>query len=486
MSERYEGPLEKIDDYRWRIPKGTVKGMSVEGILFADEVLIKDLRTDPALVQLANVACMPGIVGPSMAMPDCHYGYGFPIGGVAAFDVTSGVISPGGVGYDINCGVRLMRTNMMRQEVEPQIEKIADALFAAVPSGVGSEGRIRVSRSELEEVMVKGARWAVARGYGKHDDLSATEESGCLEAADPSALGERAVKRGLPQLGTLGSGNHFLEIQYVEEITNPAVAQAMGIHEPGQITIMIHCGSRGFGHQICDDYLDVMRQAVRKYGISLPDPQLACAPIKSPEGQNYFAAMACAANYAWANRQCIMHWVRETLERAMGKGSEALGAELVYDVAHNIAKFEDHEVGGQTRRLCVHRKGATRAFAPGRMDLPPQYRAVGQPVIVPGDMGSASWLLVGTAEAMSQTWGSTCHGAGRALSRSQALKRKRGHEVAEELRRQGIYVRSEGMKTLAEEMPEAYKDVDRVVEVCHRAGISRKVARLRPLAVIKG
>jgi len=486
VSDRYEGPLEKIDDVRWRIPRGAVKGMLSDGMLYADETLLRDLRHDPALLQVANVACMPGLVGFSLAMPDCHYGYGFPIGGVAAFDVERGVISPGGVGYDINCGVRLLRTNLRREDIEPFIQDLADDIFTAVPSGVGGEGRIRVNRSELEEVMVKGARWAIGRGYGKREDLDATEEFGCLSGADPSALGDRAVKRGLPQLGTLGSGNHFLEFQYVDEIVNPELADAMGLQEPGQLTVMIHCGSRGFGHQICDDYLDVMRGAVRKYGITLPDPQLACAPVQSPEGQHYFAAMACAANYAWANRQCIMHWVRESFERVPRKGSEALGLDLVFDVAHNIAKIEEHEVKGEQQRLCVHRKGATRAFAPGRPELPAQYRDVGQPVIVPGDMGRASWLLVGTQRAMEETWGSTCHGAGRALSRSQALKRKRGQEVAEDLRTQGIYVRSAGMKTLAEEMPEAYKDVDRVVDVCHEAGISRKIARLRPLAVIKG
>lgn len=486
MAKDYQGPVEKIDNWHWRIPKGTVACMRTEGILYADEALLKDLRTDPALTQLANVACMPGIVGPSMAMPDCHYGYGFPIGGVAAFDVEEGVISPGGVGYDINCGVRLLRTNLSREEIEPVIGKLADAMFSAVPSGVGSEGRIRVSKSELEEVLVKGARWAVSRGYGKREDLDATEEGGQLPGADPSALGQRAIKRGLPQLGTLGSGNHFLELQYVDQIVNPSVAEAMGIFETGQVTVMIHCGSRGFGHQVCDDYLDVMREAARKYNISLPDAQLACAPIQSDEGKRYYAAMACAANYAWANRQCIMHWVREALERVLGKGSEALGIELVYDVAHNIAKFEHHQVDGKSRKLCVHRKGATRAFGPGRTELPVMYRDVGQPVIVPGDMGRSSWLLVGTQQAMEQTWGSTCHGAGRLLSRKQALKRKHGRQVAQELESRGIAIRAAGMRTLAEEMSEAYKDVDRVVEVCHQAGISRKVARLKPLAVIKG
>ncbi len=486
MAKRYEGPLEKIDNWRWRIPKGTVPGMRTDGILYADEYLLKDLRHDPALTQLANVACLPGIVGYSMAMPDCHYGYGFPIGGVAAFDVNEGIISPGGVGYDINCGVRMLKTDLTQEDVEPLIENLAAALFHAVPSGVGSEGRIRVNRHELEEVMVRGAKWAVARGYGTREDLEATEEYGQLEGADPAAVSDRAIKRGLPQLGTLGSGNHFLEVQVVDQIFDQRLAEQFGIYEPGQITVMIHCGSRGFGHQICDDYLDVMQNAARKYGIKLPDPQLACAPIQSPEGQRYFAAMACAANYAWANRQCIMHWVREAFERVLGKGSEKLGIQLVYDVAHNIAKFEEHEVHGQRRRLCVHRKGATRAFGPGRPELAERFRETGQPVIVPGDMGTASWLLVGTAEALAETFGSTCHGAGRQLSRAQALKRKHGREVARELEKQGIVVRSAGIKTLAEEMPEAYKDVDRVVEVCHNAGISRKVARMKPLAVIKG
>jgi tRNA-splicing ligase RtcB len=489
MSGKYEGPLEKMDDYRWRVPKGAggmKKCMRTDAILYADEVLLRDLRHDAALEQMANVACLPGIVGVSMAMPDCHYGYGFPIGGVAAFDVEDGIISPGGVGYDINCGVRMLRTDLMREEVEPLVDKIADAIFAAVPSGVGSEGKVRVNKNELEEVMVKGARWAVARGYGKADDLEVTEERGEMAGADPAAVMDRAVKRGLPQIGTLGSGNHFLEMQYVDRIFDPAAAEAMGISEPGQVTLMVHCGSRGFGHQVCDDYLDVMQVAARKYGIELPDPQLACAPVQSDEGKRYFSAMACAANYAWANRQCIMHWVREAFERVLHKGPQGLGIDLVYDVCHNVAKFEQHEVEGRMREICVHRKGATRAFPPASPDLPDRYRAVGQPVIVPGDMGTGSWLLVGTDQAMAETWGSTCHGAGRLMSRHQALKTKRGQQVVDDLRRQGILVRSASMKTLAEEMPEAYKDVDRVVEVCHEAGISRKVARMRPLAVVKG
>jgi len=486
MAKQYEGPIERISEYKWRLPRDASRKMLTDGILYADEKLFEALKDDAALWQIANVACMPGIVGSSLAMPDCHYGYGFPIGGVAAFDVDEGVISPGGVGYDINCGVRLLRTNLTEEELRPRLKELADEIFAHVPAGVGGKSDIAMSDRELDEVLVKGARWAVGRGYGTQDDLEATEAGGCLPGADPAGLSTRARSRGVPQLGTLGSGNHFLELQVVDEIVNAGVAAVMGLTERGQITVMIHCGSRGFGHQVCDDAIEVMQQAVNKYGIELPDRQLACAPIKSPEGRRYYGHMACAANYAWANRQAITHRTRQAFERVFGVGSEKLGLELVWDVAHNIAKFEKHEVDGQVRELCIHRKGATRAFGPGQAELPARYREIGQPVIVPGDMGTASWILVGTEQAMRETWGSTCHGAGRQLSRAAALKRKRGQQVIEELRQQGIYVHAAGVKTVAEEMPEAYKDVDRVVQVCHGAEISRKVVRLRPLAVIKG
>lgn len=462
------------------------RGMRTDAVIYADESLFSQLRNDPALWQAANVACLPGIVGPSMAMPDCHYGYGFPIGGVAAFDVDEGVISPGGVGYDINCGVRLMRTALDRDSIAPHLEELANQIFRDVPSGVGESGGIPLSERDLDEVLVKGAAWVVARGLGTAEDLDCTEERGCMEGADPAAVSDRARKRGRPQLATLGAGNHFLEIQAVDAIYDPAAASALGIDEVGQVVVMIHCGSRGLGHQVCDDAIEIMQRAVRQYGIELPDRQLACVPVQSPEGQRYFAAMAAAANYAWANRQAIMHRVREAFSRVLRTGPGKLGLDLIWDVAHNIAKFETHEVDGRARRLCVHRKGATRGFGPGRPELPARYRALGQPVIVPGDMGTASYLLLGTEQAMRETWGSTCHGAGRQLSRHAALKLQQGHEVARKLQAQGILVRAAGRKTLAEEAPEAYKNVDAVVESCVCAGISRKVVRFRPVAVMKG
>jgi len=430
MAKQYQGKIEKLDDYRWRLPRAESAGMNTDGILYADEVLFEELREDAALWQIANVACMPGIVGPALAMPDCHYGYGFPIGGVAAFDSDEGVISPGGVGYDINCGVRLLRTDLERADLAGRLEAVADAIFSTVPAGVGKEGRIGMSHGQLEEVFVNGARAVIGRGYGRPEDLAATEERGCLPGADPAGLSKRALSRALPQLATLGSGNHFIEIQVIDRIYDEQVASAFGIDAPGQVTVMIHTGSRGFGHQVCDDALDVMQKAVRKYNIELPDKQLACAPIDSPEGQQYYQNMACAANYAWANRQAITHWVREAFGKALGQGEEQLGLDQIWDVAHNIAKFEEHRVNGGSKRLCVHRKGATRAFGPGHPDVPQQYRQVGQPVLVPGDMGTASYLLVGTEAAMEQTWGSTCHGAGRQMSRTAARKSKPGERRA--------------------------------------------------------
>jgi tRNA-splicing ligase RtcB len=494
MSDRYTGTIEKIDDYRWRLPRDAAGGMLAEGIVYADEVLLEGIKSDNALWQVANVACLPGIVGASLAMPDAHYGYGFPIGGVAAFDVETGIISPGGVGYDINCGVRMLRTDLTEAEARPHLEKLLNRLFSSVPSGVGAEkGLSKLSPAELDEVLVQGSGWMLKKGMATAEDLECTEEGGRLAGADPSCLSERARTRALPQLATLGSGNHFLEVQVVDEIYDPAAARVMGLEEPGQITVMIHCGSRGFGHQVCDDALEVMQVAARKYGIALPDRQLACAPVGSEEGRNYYAQMACAANYAWANRQGIMHRVRGVFEEIFGQSWERLGLRLVWDVAHNIAKMEEHEVPGEgglearpTRKLCVHRKGATRAFAPGHPDVPERYRAVGQPVIVPGDMGTGSYVLVGTETAMRETWGSTCHGAGRAMSRHAAMKIKSGAQVVQELAAKGILLRAADKRTVAEEMPDAYKDVDRVVAVCHEAGISRKVARLRPLAVMKG
>jgi len=490
VAEQYTGKIEKIDDYRWRLPRDPRAGMCVDGIVYADEVLLEGIKRDNALWQVANVACLPGIVGPSLAMPDAHYGYGFPIGGVAAFDVETGIISPGGVGYDINCGVRMLRTDLTEKEVRPRLDRLLTRLFQAVPAGVGSEKGVgKLSRDHLEEVLVKGSEYMLKQGMATPEDLDCTEERGCLAGADPGSLSQRAVERALPQLATLGSGNHFLEIQVVDQVYDPSTAAVFGIHEPGQITVMIHCGSRGFGHQVCDDALEVMQTAARKYGITLKDRQLACAPVTSPEGKRYFAEMACAANYAWANRQGIMFRVRGVFEEVFEQSWERLGLRLVYDVAHNIAKFEEHEIpgtSGETRRLCVHRKGATRAFGPGHPQVPERYRQVGQPVIVPGDMGTASYLLVGTETAMRETWGSTCHGAGRQMSRHAAMRAKSGSQVMQELAQQGILLRAADKRTVAEEMPDAYKDVDRVVAVCHGACISRKVARMRPLAVMKG
>jgi len=486
MARQVEGTLEKLDDYRWRIPRDESLGRVTDGLVYADEVLMRDLRSDPALTQVQNVACMPGIVGCAMAMPDCHYGYGFPIGGVAAFDVAEGVISPGGVGYDINCGVRLLRTGLEEQDVRNRLDALCDHIFREIPAGVGQKGKVRLKEGELRRVLEQGSGWAVAQGYGVPADLEATEEGGCLDGADADALSERAIKRGLPQLGTLGSGNHFIEIQRVDRIYDPEAAARMGIEAEGQVVVMVHTGSRGLGYQVCDDSLKPMQRAAEKYGISLPDRQLACAPVDSPEGQRYYSAMACAANYGWANRQIITHWIREAFERVLGMGLATIGLQLVYDVAHNVAKFEDHDVGGERRRLCVHRKGATRAFGPGRPEVPAAWRDLGQPVIVPGDMGTASYLLLGTEGAMRETFGSPCHGAGRVMSRKAATKRRHGREVQAELEAQGVRVRSAGLKTLAEEAPYAYKDVDRVVTVTHEAGISRRVARMTPMAVVKG
>ncbi len=481
-----EGILEKIDDYRWQIPKSYKAGMRVPGLIYADEDMLPHIQEEQALEQVANVAFLPGIVSRSLAMPDIHWGYGFPIGGVAATRVEDGVISPGGVGFDINCGVRLLRTNLTEDEVRPRIERLVEALYHNIPSGVGSQGKLRLDQREIDRVLVKGAMWAVERGYGEASDLEVTEENGSMEGADPEQVSARAKQRGAPQLGTLGAGNHFLEVQVVEEIYDPAAASIMGIESAGQVLLLIHTGSRGFGHQVCDDYVRAMGAAVGKYGIDLPDRQLACAPVKSPEGQAYFAAMACAANYAWANRQCIAHWVRESFVKVFGKSHQELGLEMVYDVAHNIAKMEEYEVNGKRLALCIHRKGATRAFPAGHPDVPDIYREIGQPVLIPGDMGRYSYVLVGTERAMEETWGSTCHGAGRIQSRGAAKRSLRGVDVARTLAERGITVKAGSMASLAEEASEAYKDVARVVEVTHRAGISRKVARARPLGVVKG
>ncbi len=486
MAGAWSGPIERIDDYRWRIPRKYKPEMRTDGIVYASGELVRAIKTDNCLEQVANVACLPGIVGQAMAMPDIHYGYGFPIGGVAATSVEEGVVSPGGVGYDINCGVRLLRTNLTRREVEPRIKDIVSQLFADVPSGVGSKGKVRVDAKTLRRALRDGSRWAVSEGMGWSEDTEHIEDGGMIEGADPGVLSPRAIERGRPQLGTLGAGNHFLEVQVVEEIFDEEVAGALGIADAGQVTVMIHTGSRGLGYQVCDDSLKVMQRAVGKYKIEIPDRQLACAPVDSPEGREYLAAMAAAANYAWANRQCITHWTREAFERVFETSAQKLGMAIVYDVAHNVAKLEEHDVGGERKRLCIHRKGATRAFGPGHPKLSALHQRTGQPVIVPGDMGTASYLLVGTERAMQETWGSTCHGAGRMMSRHGAIRAARGRDIRQELAEKGIHVRAASRQVLAEEMPEAYKDVDEVVRTCDGAGISKVVAKMRPMGVMKG
>ena len=483
---RWEGTLKKIDDYRWEIPQSYKSGMRVPGLIYADERMLESIREDQAPEQVANVAFLPGIVGYSLAMPDIHWGYGFPIGGVAATRVKDGVVSPGGVGYDINCGVRLLRTNLRQEEVKPKIEPLISELFSNVPSGVGSTGKIRVGKKELDNILTHGAAWAVKQGFGTEADLEVTEEGGCLAGANPDKVSAKAKERGFPQSGTLGSGNHFLEIDVVEEIYQPDIAKVMGIEEVGQVVVLIHTGSRGLGHQVCDDYVRQLREAVQKYGINLPDRELACAPVNSAEGQDYLAAMACAANYAWANRQCITHWVRESFIRVLGISLAKIGLEMVYDVAHNIAKIETHQVDGKKLTVCVHRKGATRAFPAGHPDIPAKYQKIGQPVLIPGDMGRYSYVLVGTETAMKETFGSTCHGAGRLKSRHAAKKMVRDADVARELASKGILAKAASRGGLAEEASEAYKDVANVVEITHQAGISYKVVKARPLGVIKG
>ena len=479
-----EKVLRKITDYKWELPKNYKSGMKVPAYFYINRKLMQILEKD-AVEQAANVATMPGIQMASLVMPDVHVGYGFPIGGVAAFDANEGVVSPGGVGFDINCGVRLLRTSLKVDDVRKKIRKLIDELFVAVPSGVGSAGRLRVSDRELDEIFVVGAKWAIENGYGYEDDLKHCEEDGALEGGKPEVVSKRARDRGRPQLGTLGSGNHFLEVQYVDKVYDERVAKVMGLEE-GMVTVMIHCGSRGLGHQVCSDFLEVLDRAVRKYGIKLPDRQLACAPISSKEGQDYFGGMAASANYAWCNRQIITHWTRETFQKVFGMTEEDLEMDLIYDVAHNIAKFEEHRVDRKKVKVCVHRKGATRAFGPGHDQIPSDYREIGQPVLIPGSMGTPSYVLVGTNKAMKETFGSTCHGSGRVMSRAAAKRRLRGNVVRQKLEKQGIYVRATQGALLAEEAPEAYKSSDVVVDVVHRAGISTLVAKLLPLGVAKG
>ncbi len=476
--------LEQVDEWRWRIPRDTRRGMRVDGLVFADERLMAHLRDDPALGQVANVATLPGIVGASLAMPDVHWGYGFPVGGVAATLADGGVISPGGIGFDINCGVRLLRCGLNRGDVTRVATRLADELFRAVPTGLGPRGGRHLGPHELDGVLTAGAAWAVQRGLGCLEDLELTEELGEFAGTDPASVSERARQRGGDQLGTLGSGNHFLEVQAVDRVLDSDGARALAL-ALDQVVVLIHCGSRGLGHQVCTDHLAAMDRAAARYGIVLPDRQLACAPLGTPEADGYLAAMAAAANFAWANRQAISHAVRGAFGRIFGR-DVGEDMRLVHDVSHNIAKMERHRVGGREIQLCVHRKGATRAFPAGHPDVPARYRGVGQPVLIPGDMGRYSFVAVGAPGAMEQSFGSTCHGAGRDLSRHAASRELRGVDVAAELARQGITVRAQRPDLLAEEAALAYKDVVAVVEVAAGAGLIRPVARMRPLVVIKG
>lgn len=477
--------LVKINDYEYEIPQSFRSDMRVPARFFTDDKLLKAVLGDRSLEQLVNTATLPGVVKYALAMPDIHQGYGFPIGGVVATELPDGVISPGGVGYDINCGVRLLATKIEREELSAHIELLTGALYNNCPSGVGKGGNIKLKKGELERLIEQGSRWALKNGYATEEDLEKTEERGCLEGADAKTVSQRAFDRGLGQVGTLGAGNHFLEIDVVNHVFDEKTAQRLGLFQ-GQIMLQIHCGSRGLGHQICTDYVKAFQKCIKKYGLNLPDRELVCAPLSSSEGQNYLSAMKAAANYAYVNRQVLTHYVRRSFDQALAGKVANRNVYQIYDIAHNMAKIEEHQVDGKRMQLCVHRKGATRAFGPLRPEVPTAYRDIGQPVLVPGSMGTSSWVLVGTQSAMEQTFGSTCHGAGRILSRSQAKKKVRGTTLLEQLKAKGIHVLAGSMAGLAEEAPEAYKDVNCVVEVVHGAGIATKVARLDPLAVIKG
>jgi tRNA-splicing ligase RtcB (3'-phosphate/5'-hydroxy nucleic acid ligase) len=494
----YTGPLEPLGHCQWRIPKSYRPDMRVDGVIFADDALIDQIKKDQGPEQVANVATLPGIQKASLAMPDIHWGYGFAIGGVAATDPEEGgVISPGGVGYDINCGVRLLRSNLEWDDVKPKIRNLVDSLFRDIPTGVGQSGQFKFDKPKLATLMEQGARYVVDRGWGTERDLLFTEGGGCLEGADPDRVTDRAYARGYDQCGTLGSGNHFLEVQVVDRVLDEEAAAVLGLRE-GQVAVLIHSGSRGLGYQVCDDNLAAFAGAPKKYGFTLPDKQLACAPIRSSEGQAYLGAMRAAANFAWCNRQLLTHQARQVFANVLGRPWESLGLELVYDVAHNIAKFEHHDVDGVEKLVCVHRKGATRAFPPGHPEIPAPYRGegitmprkykngIGQPAIVPGSMGTASWVLVGLPGAMDLTFGTCCHGAGRMMSRTAAVRLAAGRRIDKELDAIGVIARARGHKGLAEEQPAAYKDVDQVVEVVEKAGIAAKVVRLRPVGVIKG
>jgi tRNA-splicing ligase RtcB len=477
--------LIRINQFEWEIPKTLRPDMRVPVRIFATQQLLDGIKGDKSLEQAVNAATLPGLVSPVVVMPDVHQGYGFPIGGVAATRLPDGIISPGAIGYDINCGVRLLASQIEYGSVNNHLANLANSLNRLCPSGVGKKGHIRLKINQLEKVCVEGSRWTLRHGFASEADLRRTEENGSLDGADPSKISKRAKERGRHQLGTLGAGNHFIEVDVVDQVFNAQAAQTMGLIT-GNLAVMIHCGSRGFGHQICTDYVRDFQAAVKRYGIELPDRELVCAPLNSPEGQNYLAAMRCAANYAFANRQVLAHFARQAFEESLAGKVPNWHLSQVYDIAHNMGKIETHEVDGKPVEVCVHRKGATRAFGPGFQGLPSEYRPFGQPVLVPGSMGTASWVLVGTPESMLRSFGSSCHGAGRTMSRSKAKKTVWGEDLQKELEARGIHIRAGSMAGLAEEAPQAYKDVDAVVETVHEAGIANKVARLRPVAVIKG
>jgi len=476
---------KKIGENQYQIDADSNSGMKVPVRIYADEPLLQKMLSDRTIMQAKNVSSIPGIVGQSIVLPDGHEGYGFPVGGVAAMDAEEGMISPGGVGYDINCGVRLLRSNLTEKNVRSKLKELVTDLFSSIPSGVGSKGSVRLSPSQLDEVLVKGVNWAIDNGYGSSDDADVCEENGQIQNADPNKVSDKARKRGAPQLGSLGSGNHFLEVQKVAEVHDEEAANRMGLKE-GTITVLIHCGSRGFGHQVCSDYLRVAEQAMSKYDIDLPDRELACVPNNSEEGESYRAAMFSALNFAWSNRQMLTHWTRKSIERVFNQSESDLDMKLVYDVAHNIAKVEKHKVDGKERKVVVHRKGATRAFPANRDEIPSKYRDLGQPVLVPGSMGTASWVLLGQPNSMDLSFGSTAHGAGRTMSRTKARRNFSEEDVKKSLNDKGIFIKALTRDGVVEETPQAYKDVDAVVNVSHNLGIATKVAKLVPIGVIKG
>lgn len=479
-------PLERVDPYRWRIPQRYNDEMRVPGLVYADDELIEQILEDNALHQVANVATLPGIVGYSLAMPDIHWGYGFPVGGVAATHADYGVVSPGGIGFDINCGVRLLATDLLKDQVRGKVDKLADELYKSLPSGVGGSGMRQLTPGEMRLVMVRGAGWAIEEGYGFLDDLEVTEERGCLAGADPDNVSHTALQRGLKQLGSLGSGNHFCEVQAVDHIYDAEAATAMGINQPGQIVVTIHCGSRGFGHQVAEDYVQLAESKQQDYGFHLVDRQLACLPLESNAGKAYLSAMACGANFAWANRQLLMHGVRQSFASVFGRRARPKDMPLVYDVCHNIAKMEEYEVDGQKQWVCVHRKGATRAFPAHYPGVPEKYQEIGQPVLIPGDMGRYSFVLVGAQGSIEQTFGTCCHGAGRRQSRTAAKKSLSPRDLLDQLAARGVTIRVHSKNLLTEEAPQAYKDAQKVVNVVHNAGLAKLVARLKPVIVIKG